>query len=39
MYVIPAHRGTGLGKRLLEAVETRARDRGYEDRWFEKRLA
>ncbi len=30
MYVVPEHRGTGLGRRILEALEDAARELGYE---------
>jgi GNAT superfamily N-acetyltransferase len=29
MYVVPAHRGTGVARRLLEALEQLARERGF----------
>lgn len=29
MYVVPAHRGKGLGRRILEALEDAARELGY----------
>jgi GNAT superfamily N-acetyltransferase len=30
MYVIPAHRGAGVGRRLLEELDRRARELGFE---------
>ena len=30
LYVMPSHRGTGVAKRLLEALEERARQQGFD---------